>query len=143
MRPSSLCESLPDHALAAAGSGGPAWPTLLVVDSNPEMLRTLVFFFEKRGFHVAGAATLAEAKAMFSRCAHWALMIADYHLPDGTGWEFCCWVRDQPRTAPPFLILSASVNCASFCPDAEFLAKPFRGEELEARVRAMLQTRSS
>ncbi|HVS53003.1 MAG TPA: response regulator [Opitutaceae bacterium] len=143
MRVAPLLESLPDHLPVVHGSGNAPWPTLLIVDSDPEMLRTLVFFFEKRGFHVAAAASCAEAKLLFARRTHWTMLISDYHLPDGTGWEFCCWVRDHPRAAPPFLLISASPNCAAFCPEAEFLAKPFSAEQLEARIRAMLPARAS
>src|SRR5207253_3952519 len=50
-----LCDSLSDYPPFAGGTAIDNWPTLLVVDHDPEMLRALVFFFEKRGFHVAAA----------------------------------------------------------------------------------------
>jgi DNA-binding response OmpR family regulator len=137
MRHALLRESLPEHALLPGGTHLSAWPTLLVVDSDPEMLRTLVCYFEKRGFHVAAGATMAEAKDFFSRRKTWALILAEYHLPDGTGWELCCWVRDQARTTP-FLLMSGSPQCATLCAGADYLAKPFPLEELEGRVRALV-----
>lgn len=139
MRSSPLCESLPEHALVPGGASPSAWPTLLVVDNDPEMLETLVCYFEKRGFHVAASTTLAEAKMLFHRCKTWSLVMADYHLPDGTGWELCCWVRDQARCAAPCLLMSGSPQGATLCAGADYLAKPFRLEALEQRVRLLLQ----
>lgn len=115
------------------------WPTLLVVDSDVEMLSALVCYFEKRGFHVAAANTLADAKAFCHRRRSWTLVIADYHLPDGTGWELCCWMEEQAGgRAVPFLLISGSPKCASLCPGADYLAKPFSLEALEARVRSLV-----
>lgn len=141
MRPSPLRDSLPDHAMLPGGMHAPSWPTLLVVDSDPEMLRTLVWYFEKRGFHVAACATLADAKTFFHRHKAWTLVVADYHLPDGTGLELCCWMRDQAAHAPPFLLMSGSMNCSALCAGVDFLAKPFRPEALETHVRTLLGRR--
>ncbi len=120
-----------------------AWPTLLVIDSDPEMLRTLAWFFEKRGFHVAAAATVGEAKVYFQRHPRWTMVIADYHLPDGNGWDFCAWMREQSTAlAPtPFLLMSGGAYATTICPELDFLAKPFRIDELERRVRTLLRVR--
>jgi DNA-binding response OmpR family regulator len=135
-----LCDSLSDYPPFAGGTAIDNWPTLLVVDHDPEMLRALVFFFEKRGFHVAAASTVTEAKTLFHRRVKWTMVIADYHLPDGSGWELCCWVQDQPgNAATPFLLLSGNVKCDVICPDVDFLRKPFPIEELERRVRLALR----
>jgi DNA-binding response OmpR family regulator len=118
-----------------AGGGGfgvEPWPTLLIVDSDPEMLRTLVCFFEKRAFHVAPAASLSEAKTLFRRRRSWSLVIADYHLPDGY------WLHEQPGAAPPVLLMSGNPHGAALCMGIDFLAKPFRVEALEKRVRLLL-----
>jgi DNA-binding response OmpR family regulator len=112
---------------------------LLVVDSDPEMLRTLTCFLEKRGFHVAAASTLAEAKIYFQRRPHWTMVIADYHLPDGDSAELCTWLRTQPGAASvPVLLMSGSPRAAALVPEIELLAKPFRIDELEERMRTLL-----
>ncbi len=137
MRHVPLREKQPEHAISAGGIHATTWPTLLVVDSDPEMLRTLVCYFEQRGFHVAAGASLTEAKDFFHRRKTWALVLADYHLPDGTGWELCCWVRDQAR-ATPFLLMSGSPHVAALCAGADYLAKPFPLEDLANRVQALV-----
>lgn len=137
MRPALLREKQSEHAVNAGGTQAATWPTLLVVDNDAEMLRTLVCYFEERGFHVAAGASLAEAKAFFHRHKTWALIISDYHLPDGTGLELCCWVRDQMRPTP-FLLMSGSPQAAALCAGTDYLAKPFPLEELATRVRALV-----
>jgi DNA-binding response OmpR family regulator len=139
MRPGLLSESLPDHALIPGGGSISAWPTLLVVDSDADMLGTLACYFEKRGFHVAAATSIAEAKAFCHRRRNWTLVLADYHLPDGTGWELCCWMQEQPGwQSLPFVMMSGSINCSVLCKGAEYLAKPFRLDDLEVLVRGLL-----
>lgn len=121
--------------LAPVRGGGPfsAWPTLLVVDSDDAMRSTLVCFFEKRGFHVAAAADLSEMKDYFHRRRDWTLIIADFHLPDGSGAELCDWVEDQGSTTP-VLLLSGSPHAATLCAGYDYLEKPFPIAKLEAYV---------
>jgi DNA-binding response OmpR family regulator len=140
-----LRDSLSDHSSVGGSSGVGPWPTLLVIDNDAEMLRTLTCFFEKRGFHVAAAATVAEAKTYFQRRLHWTMVIADYHLPDGNGWDFCAWMREQRagQSSTPFLLMSGGTHAATVCPEIDFLAKPFGIEELEQRVRTLLRLRQN
>lgn len=139
--PPVLRDSLPESATSAGGAHLDVWPTLLVVDDDAQMLQTLVCYFEKRGFHVAPASSLAEAKAFFHRRKAWTLVISDFHLPDGTGGELLSWVTAQPAPTPPFLLMSGSLNGETLCPGVDFLAKPFALDELESRVRALLRGR--
>jgi DNA-binding response OmpR family regulator len=128
---------LPDSAVAHASLRSQtqigAWPTLLVVDSDVEMARTLVCFFEKRRFHVAAGHSLADAKTFFHRRKNWTLIISDCHLADGTGGELCDWIRDQGCDSP-IVLMSSSPHCGAFG-DVDFLPKPFPMEKLEEFVR--------
>jgi DNA-binding response OmpR family regulator len=132
-----LRESFPDQAVIAGGAPAGTWPTLLVIDSDTAMLGTLACYFEKRGFHVAAATSLAEAKSYFHRRKAWTLVVADYHLPDGNGWELCSWVREQNQ-ATPCLLMSGSANAAALCADADYIAKPFPLVALEERLHTLI-----
>jgi len=132
-------ESLPVRAAPPPGGRVDGWPSLLVVDDDPHMLQTLVCLFERRGFQVAAVATVAEAKRVFQRHKTWVLAIADYHLPDGTGWELGRWLREHSPTAPPVLLMSGSGHLDVSCTEAELLKKPFTLSDLEARVDALLR----
>ena len=93
MLPSRLQDSLSEHAMIAGGAIG-LGPSLLVVDSDREMRRTLVSYFEQRGFHVAAAASLVTAKQSFATNKTWALVIADYHLPEPKSLDEAAWLVD-------------------------------------------------
>lgn len=140
MLPGPLRESLPEHALLAGVTHSSGRPALLVVDNDVEMLQALQCYFEKRGFHVAASRSLGEAKSFFHRQQAWTLVIADCHLPDGTGGELCSWLREQNQ-ATPVLLMSGSPQAARFCNGADYLAKPFRLEALERTVTALLSKR--
>ena len=139
MRPGLLRESVSEHARAAVGLGLLPWPTLLVVDSDTTLLTAMVCFLEKRGFHVAAASSVAEARAFCDRRRDWAMVIAEYHLNDGNGLELCCWMQEQPGlTHLPFLITSKA-SSAALCAGVEYLAKPFPLDELEKRVQRLVR----
>lgn len=131
-----LPESVSEHFARRGVAQVSIWPTLLVVDTDTEMTGALACFFEKRGFHVAAGASLAEAKLFFHRRKNWTLIISDYHLPDGTGVELYDWIREQKSDAP-LLLVSRSPHFATACGEIDFLAKPFPLEKLEAYVRGL------
>ena len=133
-----LRKSVYEDPADAGGGSVNSWPTLLVVDNDREMVQTLVCFFEKRGFQVAAAANVAEAKEVFRRRKTWTLVMADYHLPDDTGWDLYCWVREQPGDTP-FLLMSGSPQCSVLCAGTDFLPKPFTLEKIDAYVRTLGQ----
>lgn len=133
-----LRDSLPDSGPAVDSGAAGAPGRLLLVDDDEHMIRTLGYYFEKRGFHVVAVATVAAAQTAFSRYPGWTLVIADYHLPDGNGWQLCCWIRSQNRGAPPFLLISGAATAQSYSSAVPFLAKPFSVAELAARVNTIL-----
>lgn len=135
-----LPESVSELASVHGGARLNTWPTLLVLDTDEEMSRTLVCFFEKRGFHVAAGASFAELRDFFFRRKNWTLIIADYHLPDGTGAELCQWVRDQGGDTP-VLLMTASPYAATLCAGNDYLEKPFPIERLEAYVHSVQRRR--
>jgi DNA-binding response OmpR family regulator len=116
---------------------------MLIVDDDESMRRALAFYFEQRGYRVVTAPTMATAKQQFSSSRHWALVIADYDLPDGTGWDFCCWIRQRSRAViPPFLLISGAAAASFFADRVEFLPKPFSVEQLDHYVAALVGRRS-
>src|SRR5262249_52912134 len=82
------------------------------------------------------ATSIDEAKDFFRRHKSWTLVVADYHQPDGNGWDLCSWIRDHAESTP-FLLTSASPHCATLCAGADYLPKPFPPEKLESYVRSL------
>jgi two-component system response regulator RegA len=110
-----------------------SWPTLLVVDSDLTLVRSLVRHFERRGYHVAAAASLAEARGLLDRRSSWTAVIAECHLPDGSGLDLQGWLTEKARQVP-FLLLASGPAAAAACAGVESLAKPFSLPTIEARV---------
>ncbi|HVU32972.1 MAG TPA: response regulator [Opitutaceae bacterium] len=136
-----LRDSLPDQGSVADAGPGTAKAPLLLVDDDVHMLRALAFYFERRGFEVITADSFAAAKSEYLRLARWSLVIADFSLPDGNGWELYRWTSEQKPAAPPFLLISGGTVPADCVSAVEFLAKPFSLDELSSRVGALLAAR--
>ncbi|MCA1818667.1 MAG: response regulator [Thermoplasmatota archaeon] len=80
-----------------SAQGGPAGPTLLVVDDEPFILSTLARFFEYMlpGSNVRRASTAAQGLVELQK-GHVDLIVSDYRMPDMDGIEFlvrCKMVR--------------------------------------------------
>lgn len=61
------------------------------------------------------------------------MVIAECHLPDGSGLEIQSWLKERARRTP-FLLLSSSALSPALYGGVEFLAKPFSLPKIEARV---------
>ena len=75
--------------------------------------------------------------------ARFDAIILDINLPDGDGRDFCARVRTQGHTMPVIMLTGATdeeVVISSLNAGAhDYIAKPFRANELLARLRAQLR----
>ncbi|WP_027389312.1 sigma-54-dependent transcriptional regulator [Chrysiogenes arsenatis] len=112
---------------------------ILVVDDQLASLDSICRALSKKGYTVAQAATLGEAKAAF--LAHSTpVVVTDLHLPDGTGIDFLKFIKQQDETVEVILITAfASVETAV---DAmkqgafDYVTKPVNLTELRRVVAA-------
>jgi DNA-binding response OmpR family regulator len=141
MRPVYSSDSLPEHLALQSKAGANVPRTVLVVDDDPQMLQTLVCYFEHRNYQVVTATTIAEARSAFRRVQNLLFVLSDFHLPDGTGADLRAWVIEQSDPPTPFLLMSGSTQGAGLIEDFDFLAKPFSIDALEERVNALLNGR--
>ena len=117
---------------------------ILLVEDEPEMSRLVARNVRGAGFMVDRVGSIAEAEAALSLGRH-ALVLLDRRLPDGDGLALLRSVRTT-RPGTPVIVLTAldEVRDKVFGLDAgadDYLAKPFDGAELLARVRAALRRR--
>lgn len=134
-----LRDSLSDQGSAVGGGSGEVRPDrVLVVEDDPAMVRTLECYFANRRLLVVDASTIADAKRLYSEHRHWSLVISDFHLPDGSGWDFCGWLRRQSGDVAPFLLISGAAAATGFATQVAFLAKPFSIGQLDRAVGALL-----
>ena len=116
-------------------------PRVLVVDDEPQLVRGLEIMLRTAGYVVETARTALDMLAILA--AHPPdVLVLDLVLPDGQGVEVCKQVRRCSKL--PILIMSAigeereKVRALDAGAD-DYLAKPFRGEELLARLRGVLR----
>ena len=114
---------------------------ILVVDDEPQILRALETTLRVEGYDVETAATAEDALAKAAMRPPDAVIL-DLVLPDGSGTDVCRELRAWTRV--PIVILSAvgdeREKVAALDAGADdYVTKPFGGEELLARLRAVLR----
>lgn len=118
---------------------------ILIVDDDNDLRETLSEFLAMEPeLTVVGAGTLAEAEAALNASdARIDAVLLDIGLPDGDGREFCAKLR-RAGHAMPIIMLTGSdaesdvvrgLNSGA----NDYIAKPFRAQELLARLRRQLQ----
>jgi two-component system, OmpR family, KDP operon response regulator KdpE len=114
---------------------------ILVVDDEPQILLAVQMKLRGAGYAVDTAATAAEA-LMKAGMRPPAAIILDVLLPDGRGTDVCRELRAWYRA--PIVVLSAvgeekdKIEALDAGAD-DYVTKPFSGEELLARLRAVLR----
>ncbi len=119
----------------------PTEATILVVEDDASLLRSLVMTLKAAGYDPVGAGTLAEARRMRAHYKPHAILL-DLGLPDGDGLDFIAAVRTDDLT--PIVVLTArddevlKVRALDAGAD-DYVTKPFGLDELLARLRAALR----
>jgi len=115
---------------------------IFVVDDDPAMVDAVAAVLSLDGFEVDGASDGATAlRAVLEDPP--ALLVLDVTMPGLTGWELCEMLRRQPVTRDlPILFLTGRGELrdritAMQVGGTDHLTKPFRADELRARVRAL------
>jgi two-component system, OmpR family, KDP operon response regulator KdpE len=114
---------------------------ILVVDDEPQILRAVQIKLRAAGYAVE-TATTAEEAVMKAGMRPPAAIILDVLLPDGRGTDVCRELRTW--YAGPIVVLSAvgeereKIDALDAGAD-DYVTKPFSGEELLARLRAVLR----
>jgi DNA-binding response OmpR family regulator len=115
--------------------------TIFVVEDDPAMSRTFSKALEASGHRVFIASTGAEARALFDKVQP-DLILLDLMLPDADGLSLTSTF--QRLTSAPIVICSArhgqiDRTLGLRLGAADFVAKPFELDELEARLEALLR----
>jgi two-component system, OmpR family, KDP operon response regulator KdpE len=114
---------------------------ILVVDDERQILRAVQIKLRAAGYAV-DTATTAEEAVMKAGMRPPAAIILDVLLPDGRGTDVCRELRTW--YAGPIVVLSAvgeereKIDALDAGAD-DYVTKPFSGEELLARLRAVLR----
>jgi len=118
--------------------------TILLVDDDPEIVKTLQRYLQQEGYAVLvaynGADALTIARDQIPDC-----LVLDVMLPDHDGWEITRRIRaDQQIADMPIIMLTARIDDMDKVLGLElgaddYVTKPFNPRELLARIRARLR----
>lgn len=113
---------------------------LLLVEDDPDLIRTLTTFLHQEGFRLLSATGQQEAAVLMkNEKPHLALV--DISLREGNGFGVC---RQARELGLPVIFLTASSDEFSVVAGLDmgaddYIAKPFRPRELVSRIRSVLR----
>jgi DNA-binding response OmpR family regulator len=118
---------------------------ILIVEDDDALRQVLADQIASTGdFQTIEAATLAEASSQLAAPeARFDAIILDISLPDGDGRDFCATIRKQGHTMPVIMLTGATdesdVVSGLNAGANDYIAKPFRANELLARLQTQLR----
>ena len=129
-------------------SAADAKPRLLIADDDPEILILLSKRFGKQGYDVSEAADGVQALRL-ARERRPDVVILDVMMPGRTGWEVARELRSDETLGGLGIIMLTAIGevmneaTSPLYGADEYVDKPFDFNDLEARVRRVLELRRS
>ncbi len=121
-------------------------PLILLVEDDPTQIETASFAAFDLGLDFDSAATGSEAlDKLAERPAD--VVLLNIRTPDLSGYEACRRIKTAPETASTqILFVTSRVDEEDLLPGFEalandYVAKPFSGRELKARIKSALRTK--
>jgi DNA-binding response OmpR family regulator len=114
---------------------------ILIVEDNKSIIEGLQYILTKEGFNVTIANTKNEALNYMVNNKY-NLFLIDVQLPDGTGYELCKYIKlnyDLPVILGSAVGEEANVVYGLDLGADDFIVKPYRNNELIARINCVLR----
>jgi two-component system alkaline phosphatase synthesis response regulator PhoP len=117
----------------------------LVVEDDEQIAYILRFILEREGFQVHAAPDGRTALELIGSLPAPAIVLLDVMLPHADGYELLGCVRAQPGwQAVPVILLTSRSQEEDIVRGLEagandYIVKPFKAEELRARVRRLVK----
>ena len=123
-------------AACPGGAGGGVTVRILLVDDDPNILDTGKDILEEAGYQVGAADCIAKALDIL-RAQTFDVMIADLHLPDGSGFDLAVLAR-QIRPSAKIMMMTGEAEVArSSSTVDDTLTKPVDPAELLQHLRKL------
>ena len=114
---------------------------LFLLEDDDAIGMGLKYSLEKENYEVVHVRTKSEALETFSE-KNYDLCILDINLPDGNGYDVCRYIKEKEDVPVIFLTASdAEVNVVMGLEMGadDYVCKPFRINELMARIKTVLR----
>ena len=117
--------------------------TVLVIEDHPDQRDLLAIVLQREGYRVVTAANGVEALEKLE-VEKVQIALSDIMMPKMDGYKVCGMLkRDTRYSRIPLIIFSAcaqesDVNMGKECGANAYVTKPFKAEELLARIRELL-----
>jgi DNA-binding response OmpR family regulator len=117
--------------------------TILVVDDEPHVIKSLTFVLTKEGYEVASAENGEDALAKIQQLKP-GLVFLDVMMPKKNGYEVCREVKKDPGLGGIYIIMltakgqEADREQGLSAGADEFMSKPFSPMGVVAKVRELL-----
>lgn len=113
---------------------------ILLLEDDETITFGITSALARKGFEVTACSTLKEAKEAFS--GKFQLILLDLNLPDGSGYDFCRWVKGHMDIPIIFLTVCDDASDITKGLDMgadDYITKPFHLSVLESRIAAVLR----
>lgn len=115
---------------------------IFLLEDDPIVGKAIQLQLELDGFTVDWVKSLKDAKMSLGSHPSSDLFLLDVNLPDGSGYEFCQWLREN-NFETPIIFLTARTDEESLVKGFDFgandyIRKPFSKVELLARLKNQL-----
>ena len=117
-------------------------PRVMVVDDEPMVRQFVRSVLSSSGYQVLDAESPAQALRVLEANPDLDLVVTDVVMPGGNGWELADAIRTRKPDLPVLFISGYEPPDSRIVPEASFLQKPFRIQDLLERVRTMLELTS-
>ena len=81
---------------------------ILLVEDDETILFGIESALKRKGYVCTGCASVRQAKELFP--GGFQLVLLDLNLPDGSGYDFCRWVKERADTPVIFLTVRDDVR---------------------------------
>ncbi|MBU3876178.1 response regulator transcription factor [Faecalicatena sp. AGMB00832] len=113
---------------------------ILLVEDDENISFGIKAALKRKEYACTSCTTIEEAKRVFTDS--FQLVLLDLNLPDGTGYEFCSWVKERSQMPIIFLTVRDDVKDITRGLDMgadDYITKPFHIAVLESRIAAVLR----
>lgn len=114
---------------------------IFLLEDDDAIAMGLTYSLEKEGYTVTRKKTAAQARLAWEK-GKYDLAILDINLPDGNGYDVCRFIKSSEDVPVIFLTAAdAEVNVVMGLELGadDYICKPFRINELMARIKAVLR----